>query len=514
MNRSVSKRSVAGFTIVEISVVLVVLGILAVIVMMSISSWRDRVATNEVLSDLSGVKTAMENARNFGNTYPSSLPSTFTESKNVDVTFVTSNGKTYCIDVVSRTQTSVKYFLSTNANGVPNTARKGTCANGETPSGTVIAGWGQISAGLSHSCMVVNSRVYCVGVNTYGELGDGTLTTRTTLTPVISSGELSGKVVTLVSVGTDHSCVLADGKLYCWGRNTYGQLGDGSTTDSAVPTEVRMDGVLSGKTVTAISAGSYHTCVLASGTPICWGLNNYGQLGNGSTTNATSPVAVNTSGVLSGKTETAINAGVNHTCVVASGAAYCWGRNSNGQLGVNNTTNYGNPQTVLASSGPLLGKTVTAVSAGEYHTCAVASGAAYCWGYNSNGQLGDNTTTQRNAPVAVDVTGALAGKSVTAIAASPYMRHTCAVASGAAYCWGRNDYGQTGDGTVVQKIVPTAVTATGVLSGKTITGIEAGGYANCTVVSAEMFCWGYGGYGQLVYGSTANSSSPVKAIAP
>lgn len=514
MNRSVSKRSVAGFTIVELSVVIVVVGILAVMVIFSVGSWRTKVATSEVLSDLNGVKTAMGNARNFGNGYPSSLPTTFAESKNVSVSFGSSNGKTYCVDASSRTITSVRYFLSTNAAGDPIEPRKGTCAAGETPTGTIVAGWGQMAAGFGHSCMVVNSKAYCVGQNAYGQVGDGSTTTRTALTQVVVSGELSGKIVSMVGAGAYHSCVVADGRLYCWGRNTYGQLGDGSTTDSPVPIEVNMAGVLSGKTVTALAMGSYHTCVLASGDPVCWGLNNYGQLGNGNTTNSSVPTAVNTAGVLSGKTETAISAGVNHTCAVASGAAYCWGRGGNGQLGLNNTTNYANPQTVLASSGPLFGKTVTAISAGEYHTCAVASNTASCWGYNGNGQLGDNSTTQRLIPVDVYASGALSGRSVTAIDTSGYTRHTCAVASGAVYCWGRNDYGQTGDGTTVQKIVPTAVSTAGVLSGKTISNIQAGGYVNCTVVSAEMFCWGYGGYGQLVNGSTANSSVPVKANAP
>jgi alpha-tubulin suppressor-like RCC1 family protein len=456
----------------------------------------------------------MQNERNFGDTYPSSLPSTFSSSSNVALTFGSGNGKTYCIDAVSRKVASVKYFLSTNANGEANEPRKGTCATGETLTGTIAAGWGQLSAGLGHSCMVINSRAYCVGQNPYGEIGDGTKTTRTTLTAVNVSGELSGKKVSMIGVGTDHSCALAEGKLYCWGRNSFGQLGNGTTTDSSVPTEVNMSGALSGKTVTAIAPGTYHTCVLAGGDPYCWGYNSSGQIGNGSTQDALEPVAVNTSGVLAGLAETSISAGGAHTCVVASAKAFCWGSGSSGRLGNGSSTNKTTPVAVTATSGPLLGKTVTSISAGEAHTCAVASGAAYCWGYNVNGQVGDNSVTARTTPVAVDVTGVLAGKTVTAIGASGYNRHSCAVASGALYCWGINTYGQLGDNTTTQSLVPVAVVATGALSGKTPTIIESGGHVNCTVISAEMYCWGYGGYGQLAKGSTTNSGVPIKAIAP
>jgi alpha-tubulin suppressor-like RCC1 family protein len=174
-----------------------------------------------------------------------------------------------------------------------------------------------------------------------------------------------------------------------------------------------------------------------AGRAAAWGSNIFGQLGDNSYTDSKVLVAVNTAGVLAGKTITAITAGDTHTCVVAEGRAYCWGNNSNGQLGDNTTTTSKVP---VAVNGVLAGKTVTAITAGTRHSCAVADGKAYCWGYNSNGQLGNNTTADSSAPIAVNTTGVLAGRTVSAITAGGV--HTCAVADGDAYCWGNNDFGQ------------------------------------------------------------------------
>ena len=194
---------------------------------------------------------------------------------------------------------------------------------------------------------------------------------------------------------------MADGRAYCWGYNGYGQLGNNSTTNSSVPVAVDTSGVLAGKTVTAITAGDIHTCAVADGKAYCWGDNGYGQLGNNSTTALAGAGGGETPpGALAGKTVTAITAGDYHTCAVADGKAYCWGDNGYGQLGNNSTTDSSVPVAVN-TSGPLAGKTVTAITAGSYHTCAVADGKAYCWGYNADGQLGNNSTTDSTVPVAV-----------------------------------------------------------------------------------------------------------------
>jgi alpha-tubulin suppressor-like RCC1 family protein len=319
---------------------------------------------------------------------------------------------------------------------------------------------------------------------------------------------------TSIAAGNAHACAIENGQAYCWGVNTNGQLGNGTTTSSSVPVPVYTGGVLAGKTLTQIVAGFSFTCGLAStGAVYCWGLNSSGQLGNNSTTQSLVPVAVTTSGALAGKTVTQIAAGNSHTCALdSSGAAYCWGSNGNGQLG-NNSTAKSLVPVAVTTSGVLTGQTLAQITAGYAHTCVVSSaGAAYCWGANGNGQLGNSSTTQSLVPVAVTTSGVLAGKALTQISADQNGMYTCALDSaGAAYCWGAASYGQLGNGGVASTPgVPVAVVTTGVLSGKTLTQIATGSGTTCAVGSTGAgYCWGQGVNGELGNGSTANSNAPV-----
>jgi Tol biopolymer transport system component/alpha-tubulin suppressor-like RCC1 family protein len=284
-----------------------------------------------------------------------------------------------------------------------------------------------VSVGQTHTCgLTTGGTAYCWGGSFFGQVGDGTTTSRASPVPV------GGAVrFTQVSVGNYHSCgVATSGEGYCWGENfPTGKLGDGTTMDRAVPTPV-----LSVLTFVAIDAGRFHTCGLTvQGTAACWGSNSNGQLGDGiSGVNQQVPLPVAS---LTGFAT--VSAGDVHTCgVTAGGAASCWGRNTSGELGDGTTTGHTIPQSVAGAF------TFSFVESGASHTCGVTtSHAALCWGDNAAGELGDGTTVGRTTPV--PVTGGLSFVTV-----SSGTQYSCGVTtSGAAYCWGTNGLGQLGTGT-------------------------------------------------------------------
>jgi alpha-tubulin suppressor-like RCC1 family protein len=260
-----------------------------------------------------------------------------------------------------------------------------------------------------------------------------------------------------VVTGALHTCALApSGQTYCWGYNAEGETGDNTTTERHTPVAVQQGAT----TFTSIAAGRVHTCGLTSaGAAYCWGTNAYGELGDNTTTDRWTPVAVQQGGV----TFTSITAGDYHTCgLTSAGAAWCWGGNWDGQLGNGNISSQASPAAV---SG---GLTFTSMAAGAVHTCGLAGGGAtYCWGYNLYGQLGDNTITDQHTPVAVQQ----GGVTFTSIAAGGY--HACGLTSGgAAWCWGANGNGQLGDNTTTDQHTPVAVQQGGVMFASIRTGGE------------------------------------------
>jgi len=256
----------------------------------------------------------------------------------------------------------------------------------------VTAGPG--GGGDAHACaLTAGGAVTCWGSDSHGQLGDGA--TGNSTTPVGVPSLTSD--VAAVSAGSTHTCALTiAGAVKCWGWNIYGQLGDGSTTDSSTPVDVT--GLSSG--VVAISAGFGYSCALTVGGGVkCWGFNGQGQLGDGSTADSSSPVEV--TGLSSGVA--AISANEYHACALTmAGGVKCWGYNNFGMLGDGTTTTSTTPVDV---SG--LSRGVAAVSAGGEHTCAVTTERVVrCWGHNNYGELGDGSTT--DSPTPVDVPGMFA----------------------------------------------------------------------------------------------------------
>jgi len=350
-----------------------------------------------------------------------------------------------------------------------------------------------IAAGGGHSCAATETGgALCWGFNDGGQLGDGSTTQR--LTPVDVFG-LSSGMKAIAAGKSDHTCALTEGGgVRCWGMNLYGQLGDGSTTNRSTPVDVT--GLPSG--IKAIAAGDSHSCALTeAGGVKCWGNNFSGQLGDGSTTDRFTPVEVVG---LSGAVK-AVATGRSHTCALTeAGGVVCWGANFGGQLGDGSTTNRVAPVGVVGLSGG-----IKAVATGRGHTCALTdAGGAKCWGDNFSGQLGDGSTTQQLTPV--NVAGLSGG--IKAIAAG--ILHTCALTeAGAVKCWGDNYYGQLGDGSTTTRLTPVDVA--GLSGGISLT--SAGNLHTCALtVAGGVACWGDNFFGQLGDGSTTNRLTPVGVV--
>jgi alpha-tubulin suppressor-like RCC1 family protein len=302
-----------------------------------------------------------------------------------------------------------------------------------------------------------------------------------TSAPVDAVGLPTG--VASLALGEAHACALTDsGGVKCWGRNDRGQLGDGSTTDRPAPADVL--GLTSG--VSALALGVRHTCALTDvGGVACWGDNANGQLGDGSgiSRDAPSDVVGLTAGV------TSLRAAALHTCALTgAGGVTCWGVNVDGQLGDGSRFDRGEPvfaQTLTAG--------VASVALSDNRTCVVTTqGAVRCWGDNSQGQLGDTTRDDSNTPVnALDLTAGMSSVATT-------LSNTCAVSRGGGLtCWGGNRQGQVGDGSTTNRLAPTDVL--GLTSG--VASLALGvGHACALTASGEVLCWGANDRGQAGIG--------------
>lgn len=360
-----------------------------------------------------------------------------------------------------------------------------------------------------------DTRAVAWGANNHGQFGNNSTTASQTPVSVSTSGVLAGKGIISVSAASGHSVALCtDGTVVTWGRNDSGQLGNNSTVNSLVPVAVSMSGVLSGRTVIAVAAGYQHSLVLCSdGRVFGWGSGGLGQLGTSPAGNSLVPVAVNTSGVLSGKTVIAIAAGYGHNLALCSdGTVVGWGYNGTGQLGNNSTTSSNTPVAVN-TAGVLSGKTVIAVDAGWGYSLALCSdGTVAAWGEGEKGQLGNGSIVASNIPVAVNTTGVLSGRTVIAISAGN--EHSLAWCSdGTLSDWGGGSSGQLGNGSTSASSTPVAVTMSGVLSGKTVTAVSAG-FSRSLALSSDGTLAQWGNFSsQPVAVSTASFASGERFVA-
>ncbi|MFA5593623.1 MAG: hypothetical protein WC989_09970 [Micavibrio sp.] len=376
-----------------------------------------------------------------------------------------------------------------------------------------------ISSGTHHSCAIAtNNRLYCWGGNGGGQLGDGTTAQKNTPVAVLN-GASSGNFIS-VSAGSLYTCALdAAGKAYCWGTNGSGQLGDGTTTSRTTPVLVA-NGAGPG-TYKAIKAGGDHTCGLGTDDKAyCWGRNVYGQIGDGTTTNRSVPTLV-ANGAGPG-TYKDVKAGLMSTCALGiNDRAYCWGFNNTGLLGDGTTTQRTTPVLVLNGAGPGV---YTAISGSGVASCGLSSdGKAYCWGT----YVGDGTTSNRTTPVLV-VNGAGPGRYKFLSAGGA---QTCGLAeNNKAYCWGAGWYGQLGNnisGGSYVSTTPVLVlngSSPGTFSAIETSGLGAASGETCALgTDGRAYCWGrnwQGGVGnnntsqQLVPALTLNGAGPGTYLEP
>ncbi|MFY2658238.1 putative Ig domain-containing protein [Achromobacter xylosoxidans] len=331
------------------------------------------------------------------------------------------------------------YCWGFNSNGQ---LGNGTTAPSSTPKlvPQLSSGVTHVGAGTMHACALKSGAVYCWGSNEGGRLGAGLAGTEGSSTPVLVSG--MGSNVTHLSVGDSHSCAVRNGSAYCWGWNTDGALGNGTTTSSGVP--VQVSGLTSG--VTRVATGGGHSCAVVFDRAMCWGANDNGRLGtgdDGATFRFTTPQLV---ALTPGVTDISSNRNSATTCALKNDALFCWGANANGSAGVGLAGPVGTP-------APVVGMTsgVTQVNVGSYHTCAVSNQAAYCWGNNRYGQLGNGNTSESNIPQGV------VGLSSRVVQISAGNNHSCAVQAGGAKCWGLGTLGQLGNGESANKLTPEEV---------------------------------------------------------
>ena len=328
-------------------------------------------------------------------------------------------------------------------------------------------------------------------------IGSPNYVARPGLVPAPATGPLYRRTVFQQASGANHAlALLSDGTLVQWGM---------INNQRQAPQAIPATGALAGKRVATIAAGLFHSLALCTdGTLVAWGANAFGQLGNNTTTASSVPVAIHGFGHLSGRRVTGIAAGSNHSLALLSdGTVAAWGYNGLGQLGDGTTTSRSLPVAVVAT-GALVGKTVSALSAGEYHTLALLTdGTLAAWGGNGFGQLGIGSTVAQNSPVALPATGALAGKKVTAIVCGG--QHSLALTdSHTVLAWGRNEHGQLGFGfatptTTAPHTAPALVDYDFTnLSSARIRTISAGArHSFMQDRDGKVFAWGANNLGQL-----------------
>jgi len=367
-----------------------------------------------------------------------------------------------------------------------------------------------IEAGYYYSIAIdEDGNVWTWGRNNYYQLGDGTTSTRNTPTLISDGIRFGGKKITAISVVSTGSSNLAldeDGKLWAWGYNSEGQLGDGTTSTRNTPTLISNGVRFGGKKLIAISLGRDHgLAVDEDGSGWSWGSNYSGGLGDGTTIDKYTPILISDER-FGGKKLIAVEAGNEYSLAIDEKyGVWAWGENYGGQLG---TGTLGSRDTPVNIIRPYL--FITEISCGAGHSLALdEEGDIWAWGYNSEGQLGDGTTTDRDGPVLISGGVRFGGKKIVTVNAG--IQHSFAIdEEGKVWAWGYNDYGQLGDGTIVQKSMPVLISDGVRFGGKKIVTVDAG-YNHSLAIDEDgnVWVWGRNNVYQLGDGTTSARNTPT-----
>jgi len=371
------------------------------------------------------------------------------------------------------------------------------------------------------SAITSEGRLFMWGDNYKGKLGNGSTSNQYAPIDITSQFNLnSEEMISSVSLGDSHSAAItSEGRLFTWGYNYHGQLGDNTTTDRDTPTDITSQFGLNGEeTMISVSLGAYHSAALSSeGRLFVWGWNNYGQLGNGTTTDQMTPTNITSQFSLNAEeTITRVFLGDYHSSAITSeGRVFTWGYNSKGQLGDNTTTDKLLPTDITSQLNLNIGESVISASLGEEYSCAVTSlGRLFTWGNNTFGQLGDTSTTNSSTPTDITVQFELNNEEMI-VSASLGGDHSSAITSvGRIFTWGYNFSGQLGDDTRTNQHTPKDITSQFTLSaGETILSVSLGRKSSSAVTTlGRTFTWGYNAVGQLGDGTIYNIKTPYNLL--
>ena len=405
---------------------------------------------------------------------------------------------------------------------------------------TLYASWTEmyeiefISLGGSYSSALKSSgRVYMWGYNQFGELGDGTTTDRYTPTEITSRFSLTeGDNIKSLSLGHQHSSALTStGRVFMWGYNYYGQLGDGTDINRSVPTEITSRfSLAAGDKIISVSLRSSHSSALSStGRVFMWGNNSFGGLGLENTTDRNIPTEITSRfSLIEGDKIIAISLGSGYSSSLSStGRVFMWGWNANGRLGDGTTTDRNTPTEITSRFSLAAGNKIIAIFLGSQHSSALTlTGRVFMWGDNSHDQIGDSELVDsqislgkimkgepsyRNTPIEITSRFSLTeGDKITTLSLGNY--HSSALSlTGRVFMWGGNSMNELGDGTYNNLNTPTEITSRFSLSeGDKIIAISLGSqHSSALTLTGRVFMWGWNENGLLGDGTVNNRNIPT-----